>query len=92
MSRVVFVVCKLTIHLTKSMNIMEKVALLEELEEKEPAEKSIEIRSKIKILMTAPDVMESLNRLECAEGESVWVECFNMLRTSSNGVSTTIVT
>ena len=54
------------------MQVMEEVELLEDLIEKEPLEKSIEVRNKIKKVMTAPETMEALNRLECAKGEPVW--------------------
>mmetsp|Transcript_15175 Transcript_15175/g.18261 ORF Transcript_15175/g.18261 Transcript_15175/m.18261 type:complete len:174 (-) Transcript_15175:64-585(-) len=45
----------------------------EHTDEKHPVSgKSIEIKSAIKHLMTSHDFMESLNRLECSDGEPIW--------------------
>lgn len=52
---------------------MEEVAILEDLLEKEnDLNKSMETRAGIKKLMTAPEFMETLERLECAKGEPKW--------------------
>jgi len=53
--------------------IMDEVSKLEELMEKEDdLNKSMEARGTIKKLMTSPELMETLERLECVKGEPVW--------------------
>jgi len=58
---------------TKLSSIMGEVETLEHLlqSETEVTSRSIELRGSIKKLMTSPDVMDCLNRLEI-QGEPVW--------------------
>lgn len=52
---------------------MEEVTKLEELlENQDDLNKSMEARGSIKKLMTSPELMETLERLECVKGEPVW--------------------
>ena len=52
---------------------MTEVSTLEQLlEEETDLNKTMEARGSIKKLMTSPDVMEALERLECHKGEPVW--------------------
>jgi hypothetical protein len=53
------------------VQVMMEVQQLEELLE-DDLNKSMEARGSIKKLMTAPDFMETLERLECVKGEPVW--------------------
>lgn len=53
--------------------IMDEVTKLEDLLEKEDdLNKSMEARGAIKKLMTSPELMEPLERLECVKGEPKW--------------------
>lgn len=55
------------------LQVMTQVEVLEKcFEDEEDLNKTLEARGKIKKLMTAPDFMESLDRLECSKGEPIW--------------------
>jgi len=54
-------------------HVMQEVTALEELlENEDDLNKSMEARGSIKKLMTSPDLMETLERLECVKGEPKW--------------------
>jgi hypothetical protein len=55
----------------KIISVMKELDTLELLQEQESGRSMIEIKANIKKLMTHPDVLESLDRLEF-QGEPVW--------------------